>query len=217
MKHSVWIFDLDGTLLNTLQDLTDATNYVLRLHDFPTHSVEAVRGFVGNGVRSLLTQAAPAGTSEELLNQLVKEFGVYYPQHCMDHTTVYDGLMPVLHELKNCGCQLAIVSNKPDYGVKALASACFDGLMAEAVGERAGVRRKPAPDAVLAVMESLGVSREDCIYVGDSDVDVATASAAKVDFIGVAWGFCGHAALERFGAKVIADAPEELLVLGGCR
>lgn len=208
---SVLIFDLDGTLLNTLDDLTDACNHVLRLHGMPTHTAEEVRTFVGNGVRRLLRLAAPAEADETVIDQLERDFAAYYPLHCMDKTRPYEGLMPVLRQLRQQGKRMAIVSNKPDYGVQVLKDAYFSGLMELSVGEQAGVRRKPAPDAVLRVMERLNAAPEECVYIGDSDVDVETAKNAGLPFLGVGWGFCGSEALRGFGAERVIDLPRQLL------
>lgn len=210
---SVLIFDLDGTLLDTLADLTASTNHVLSRHQMPPRTLAEVRTFVGNGVRRLLRLAAPPETDEKTVDTLVAEFAAYYPQHCMDATAPYPGLMEVLQRLKAAGRRLAIVSNKPDYGVQALRQAFFPGLMEISVGEQPGVRRKPAPDAVLRVMEQLHASPEQCVYIGDSDVDVETAKNAGLPFVGVAWGFCGRDALRAFGAQTIADSPRDLLEL----
>lgn len=210
MKYKLVMFDLDGTILNTLQDLTDSVNTVLRRHGFPTHSLDAVRSFVGNGIFTLIQKAVPANTEEEKLNAVFEDFKVYYAAHCADKTKPYEGIVNLLLQLRRAGVLTAVVSNKADFAVKELAKCYFDGLFDAAVGEREGVLRKPAPDSVLAVIRSLGCNASETVYIGDSDVDVATAKNANVDGIFVTWGFRSAEFLRACGAKTLVSKPDEI-------
>lgn len=211
MTYSTIIWDMDGTLLDTLQDLQSSVNHVLLQNHFPPRTLDEVRHFVGNGARRLMTLAVPGGESNPDFETYMAQFNAYYPLHCNDHTTVYPGLMPVLRQLRRSGIQMAVVSNKPDYGVKALARLHFDGLMAVAIGESAGVRRKPAPDTVLQAISFMGADPARCVYIGDSDVDIETAQNAGLPCISVTWGFRSRAFLLAHGASRCIDRPEELL------
>ena len=210
MRYCLALFDMDGTVLDTLQDLTDATNAVLRLHGFPTHSKEAVRGFVGNGALRLIQSAVPAGTDESKIHTVLGDFKVYYGQHSADATKPYEGVLEMLRTLRAAGVKTAVVSNKPDFAVKALAEQYFPGLFDMAVGDREGVRKKPAPDSVLELMRALGGTPSQSVYIGDSDVDVQTAKNAGVDGIFVSWGFRSVECLREAGADVIVSAPLQI-------
>ena len=199
------LFDLDGTLLNTLEDLADATNYTLRYFGCPERSLAEVRKFVGNGVLSLMTQALPGREDDPDPQELVKVFKTYYEGHSQIKTRPYDGIPEAIAKVAEC-YPVAIVSNKPDGAVQILCAEYFPGY--DAVGERAGTPRKPAPDMVYRTMEALGV--ESCIYVGDSEVDVLTAQNAKVPCLTVLWGFRDRELLEELGAKHFCYAPEQL-------
>ena len=205
MKYTTIIFDLDGTLLNTLADLAAATNYALAEHKLPQRTPDEVRLFVGNGIRKLIERAVPADTPAELQEEVFASFNRYYTQHCADSTHPYDGVPQLLQQLRTAGCRTAIVSNKADYGVQALAKQYFDGQLDAAYGERAGIAKKPAPDMLLAIMQQLKAEPASTIYIGDSDTDIATASNAGVDCIGACWGFRGRAFLEAHGAKLLAE------------
>lgn len=205
MKYTTIIFDLDGTLLNTLADLAAATNYALAEHKLPQRTTDEVRLFVGNGIRKLIERAVPADTPVELQEKVFASFNKYYKQHCADSTRPYEGVPQLLLQLRTAGCRTAIVSNKADYGVQALAKQYFDGQIDAACGERAGIAKKPAPDMLLAIMQQLKAEPASTIYIGDSDTDIATASNAGVDCIGACWGFRGRAFLEAHGAKLLAE------------
>ena len=205
MKYTTIIFDLDGTLLNTLADLAAATNYALAEHKLPQRTTDEVRLFVGNGIRKLIERAVPADTPAELQEKVFASFTRYYKQHCADSTRPYDGVPQLLQQLRAAGCRTAIVSNKADYGVQALAKQYFDGQLDAACGERAGIAKKPAPDMLLAIMQQLKAKPASTIYIGDSDTDIATASNAGVACIGACWGFRGRAFLEAHGAKLLAE------------
>ena len=193
MKYTTIIFDLDGTLLNTLADLAAATNYALAEHKLPQRTTDEVRLFVGNGIRKLIERAVPADTPVELQEKVFASFNKYYKQHCADSTRPYEGVPQLLLQLRTAGCRTAIVSNKADYGVQALAKQYFDGQIDAACGERAGIAKKPAPDMLLAIMQQLKAEPASTIYIGDSDTDIATASNAGVDCIGACWGCRGAA------------------------
>ena len=213
MHYKTIIFDLDGTLLNTLTDLAAATNYALAQHQLPQRTTEEVRWFVGNGIRKLIERAVPAGTSEELQEKVFATFNSYYKLHCNDATKPYDGIPELLAELRQQGCQTAIVSNKADYAVQELAKLYFADALAAACGERAGIAKKPAPDMLLAVMQRLGAATDSTIYVGDSDTDIKTARNAGVPCIGACWGFRGREFLQQHGASLLAEAPADVLQL----
>lgn len=214
------LFDLDGTLLDTLADLRDAMNRALASFGFPPHTLEEVRSFVGNGIRDYTLRAVPAGTDPETADRVLAAFKADYSVHCKDKTAPYAGILPLLEALKQSGIQTAIVSNKADFAVKALAEEYFPGLCDCALGESAEIPKKPAPDMIRKVLRTLGVSEKDALYVGDSDVDFDTAMNAGLDVILVDWGFRSRALLEsrldtipkeRSGA--IASTTEELLRL----
>ena len=215
MRYKALIFDLDGTLLDTLQDLAAATNYTLAKHGFPVRTVDEVRMFVGNGICKLIERAVPPGTSVAVQEEVFADFNVYYKEHCKDTTCTYPGVLELLKEARQLGCQTAIVSNKADYGVQALAEEYFPGLLDAACGERVGIARKPAPDMLLAVMEKLGASKEDTIYIGDSDTDLLTAANTGIPCIGACWGFRGREFLVAHGATLLAERVEDVLPL--CR
>lgn len=216
MNYRLAIFDLDGTILNTLEDLAASGNYALRKNGLPERTVDEVRSFVGNGIRKYMERAVPSGSSETLIARVHADFTEHYAKHCADRTKPYDGIPELLGVLRGAGMQAAVVSNKADYGVQTLVDTYFPGLFDAAVGEREGVRRKPAPDSVLAVLRQLAVPPEEAVYIGDSDVDIDTARNAGIPCISVDWGFRTTEFLLDHGAKRIVSAPAELagLLLG---
>lgn len=211
MKYQLAIFDLDGTLLNTLEDLADSANYVMKAFGYPERTVEEIRNFVGNGIRKLLERSAPEGTPAEEIDRMFETFTTYYKEHCADKTKPYDGIMELLEKLQRQGLKLAVVSNKADYAVKALCEQYFQRCFNEAVGERAGIARKPAPDTVNEVLKNLQIDKSQAVYIGDSEVDVKTAQNAEMDCIAVDWGFRDTEVLKMAGAETIVSTPEELL------
>ena len=211
MKYTIAIFDLDGTILNTLEDLADSTNYALKTCGYPERTMDEVRQFVGNGIRKLMERAVPEGTPVEEIDRVHETFTAHYKVHCADKTRPYDGIMELLQNLKKDGCKLAVVSNKADYGVQELCKQYFDGEFDFAVGEREGIRKKPAPDSVNEVLKTLECSRDRAVYIGDSDVDIQTAANAQMDHIIVEWGFRDIPFLISKGAKVLVEKPEEIL------
>ena len=173
--YQLAIFDLDGTLLDTLADLRQGINYALGTQGFAPRSMAEVRAFVGNGIWKLVERAVPAGTSEAQMDAVYEAFNPYYARHCADLTVPYDGILPLLQKLQAQGVACALVSNKPDYAVQTLAAQYFPGLLAASAGAKDGVRKKPYPDSVLAVIEQLQAQGKRAVYIGDSEVDVATA------------------------------------------
>ena len=212
-QYDTYIFDLDGTLLDTLNDLASSVNYAMRTHGLPEHSIEDVRRFVGNGVRMLIIRATPGGETHEAFEDIFHTFRQHYLVHSLDTTCPYPGVESMLRELKRRGRRLAVVSNKFDEATKDLVSHFFPDTIDVAIGEHeaAGVRRKPAPDTVIEALRQLGVGQEMCVYVGDSDVDVQTAHNSALPCISVLWGFRDRAFLEACGATTFAEKPEDIL------
>ena len=210
MKYQLAIFDLDGTLLNTLEDLADSTNYIMRSFGYPERTLAEVRNFVGNGIRKLLERSAPNGTSPEEIDRMFAQFKEHYGAHCADKTKPYEGIMELLRKLQEQGVKLAVVSNKADYAVKALCEQYFCGVFDEAVGERVGIARKPAPDTVNEVLKNLQIEKAQAVYIGDSEVDVQTAKNAELNCIAVDWGFRDKEVLKEAGAETIVSTPEIL-------
>ncbi len=216
MNYRLAIFDLDGTILNTLHDLAASTNAALTALGYPTRSVDEVRRFVGNGIRLLIERAVPAGTPTAQTDEVYRCFMAHYAQHCADTTRPYDGIPELLRALRAAGCRTAVVSNKADSAVQPLCRRYFDGLFDAAVGERPGVRKKPAPDSVNEILRQLAIPRTQAVYIGDSDVDIHTAQNAQMDCISVDWGFRSRAFLVENGASRIVSTPQALqaLILG---
>ena len=221
--YKTYIFDLDGTLLDTLQDLADSVNYALKEHGMPTHSKDAIRGFVGNGVRLLMERAVPNGAENSMFETVFDSFRRYYMQHSLDTTRPYDGIPEVIRELKARGCQLAVVSNKMMAATQELVAHFFPEIEV-AIGEHeaAGIRKKPAPDTVFEALRQLGVSgktadnttaSQEAVYVGDSDVDLATARNSGLPCISVLWGFRDKDFLLAHGATTFAEKPQDILNL----
>lgn len=216
MRYKLAIFDMDGTILNTIDDLAASLNYVLEKSGFPARTMDEVISFIGDGLRKLIERGVPEGTDSETVDKVLADFKEYYAVHCADKTAPYDGIIGLLENLRRNGCLTAVVSNKADDAVQELCRKYFDGLFDYAVGERSGILRKPAPDSVNEVLEKLNVSRENAVYIGDSDVDIKTAENAGMDSIIVEWGFRERDFLLKKGAKTIVSAAEEIedIVLG---
>ena len=212
MRYEAVIFDLDGTLLNTLDDLAASTNRALAHFDLPQRSLEEVRQFVGNGVEKLIRRAVPDGTGESLILDCLDWFKKDYMVHMRDHTAPYPGILELLKQLKDNRCKAGVVSNKFDGAVKEHCREHFDGLLPVAIGERPGTQKKPARDLVDLCIAELGVRPDHCVYVGDSDVDIQTAANAGLPCLSVSWGFRNRDFLLAHGASVIVDTPEELLL-----
>lgn len=210
MHYTSVLFDLDGTLLDTLGDLTAAMNRTLTRHGLPERTRQQMRAALGNGARQLMELSVPAGTDGALFEMLLAEYNADYAAHCRIETAPYPGVDALLRQLHAQGRKLAIVSNKPDEAVRALRAEFFADTVPIAVGEKQGIRRKPAPDTLLTAMAQLGAERTSTVYVGDSEVDIATARAAGLPCISVLWGFRDRDLLEQAGAQQFAADTGEL-------
>ena len=207
------IWDLDGTLLNTLDDLAASTNAALEMNGLPLRTREEVRRFVGNGIALLIERAVPEGYPPEKTKKVLDDFVTHYAQHNRDTTRPYDGIPELLAALAARGIKMGIVSNKIDFAVRELSRVYFGNLMQVTVGDDPSRRRKPAPDSVLEAMRRLGVDQAQTLYVGDSDVDVMTARNAGVTGCAVSWGFRSEESLRQAGAQHIVATPAALLAL----
>ena len=216
-KKDTVIFDLDGTLLDTLDDLTGSVQYALKQMNYPTRSRDEVRSFVGNGIYVLIHKAVPAGTDEEKILETLEIFKKHYGIHCNDKTGPYPGIQDLVDALREKNIKMAIVSNKADFATKELAEIYFNGRIPVAIGEKEseGIRKKPAPDTVFKSLELLESKVDDAVYVGDSEVDIATAKNAGMDLILCSWGFRDVDFLRDLGGNVIVDRPEDILSIIG--
>lgn len=206
-----YIFDLDGTLLSTLNDLASSTNYALRWAGMPERTIEEVRMFVGNGVKLLMERAIPEGVNNPKFEETYAKFREHYMEHNLDTTRPYDGVPELLHELKRRGKHLAIVSNKFYAATQDLAKHFFPDTIEVAIGERENIRKKPAPDTVLEALRQLNVSKEDAVYIGDSDVDIMTAKNCGLPCISVLWGFRDKDFLIEHGGSLFVEKTIEIL------
>lgn len=206
-----YIFDLDGTLLSTLNDLASSTNYALRWAGMPERTIEEVRMFVGNGVKLLMERAISEGVNNPKFEETYAKFREHYMEHNLDTTRPYDGVPELLHELKRRGKHLAIVSNKFYAATQDLAKHFFPDTIEVAIGERENIRKKPAPDTVLEALRQLNVSKEDAVYIGDSDVDIMTAKNCGLPCISVLWGFRDKDFLIEHGGSLFVEKPIEIL------
>lgn len=203
------IFDMDGTLLNTLEDLKNTLNYALKTCGYPTHTLEEVRAMVGCGVRTLILSAMPQGT-EESYDKVYAAFVEHYVAHSTDTTKIYDGMYELIEELKSLGIKTAIVSNKADIAVQPMTVQYFGDLIDVAIGESESVKVKPCPDGVLKAIDELKVDKADAVYVGDGETDIMTAKNAAIDCISVSYGFRSEEFLIESGATKIAHSVAEL-------
>lgn len=213
MKYKAIIFDLDGTLTDTLEDLFLSVNHALRSCSLPERSLDEVRRFVGNGVRKLIERSVPEGTDSSMLERCFEAFRTHYVIHCQDHTCLYPGVANLLTSLHAKCYKMAVVSNKLQAGVDELADTFFNGVIDVAIGEQPGIPRKPAPNMVQAALKQLGVEPSEAIYVGDSDVDLQTAANSGLPCISVLWGFRSRDFLVANGATVFAETPQDVLEL----
>lgn len=212
--HKGIIFDLDGTLLDTIQDLAEATNYALTKHGYGTYAVEQYKTFVGNGVYKLVERALPLDAKdEETILKVKTTFDAYYEVHSMDHTKPYAGIIELLQALKDEGIHIGVVSNKPDVYVKELVKEVFGTWIEAAIGQKEGVPHKPSPEGTYEMLDILGLSKEECIFVGDSNVDIRTAKNAGLFSVGVLWGFRTKEELVTEGANKVIESPQELLAI----
>ena len=211
MKYKVAIFDMDGTILNTIEDLADTMNYALRQYNMPERTLKEITSFVGNGIRMLVERAVPDNTDEDTIEKVFCCFHEYYKDHCAIKTRPYDGVCQVIATLKKKGVRTAVVSNKADYAVKSLCDDYFAGLFEYSVGDKEGQRRKPYPDGVNEVLNYFGVKQNEAVYIGDSEVDYATAQNANLEAIIVGWGFRDEDFLLSLGVKKVIHNPEEII------
>lgn len=210
MKYQAVLFDMDGTVLDTLDDLCDSINRSLAEFSLPPVSREHVRQCLGNGAAFLVNHSVPSDCSPELEANVLAFYKPWYDAHCLIKTAPYEGILPMMQSLKEQGFRLAIISNKPDRAVQELSDAFFPRLLELSVGESPSVRRKPAPDTVLTAAFQIGLSVDQCVYVGDSEVDLQTARNAGMDCILVTWGFREEAQLIEAGASVLVHTPADL-------
>lgn len=208
MKKCAVLFDLDGTLLDTFEDLFNAINHMLREYGYPERAPREVRRFLGNGAADLVHRSMPEGVDGETENRFFEEYKVYYNEHSQIFTKPYDGVLEVLRTLRAHGVKTAVVSNKPDLTVGGLCEKYFEGLVDLAVGDRADLERKPSPDPIFYAMKRLGC--DGAVYVGDSEVDVEAARNAGLPCVTVTWGFRDRDVLEEAGAQIFADVASQL-------
>ena len=211
MGYTTAIFDLDGTLLDTIEDLADAVNVALEAHGLPLRSVDETRASVGNGIAKLIEASVPADADEGLRTQVLADFKAHYAAHCAEKTHPYPGVTEVLAALRERGVKCAVVSNKGDFAVQMLAEKYFGGLLDMALGEREGIPRKPDPAPIRLIMEELGADPGSTVYIGDSEVDIVSADNAGLPHIICSWGFRERGFLIERGAKVMVDTADELL------
>ncbi len=211
MRYKVAIFDLDGTILDTLEDLKNSVNFALTENKLPERSLSEVRSFVGNGIRLLIERAVPKNTDNACIDRVFEDFKRRYKDHSADNTKPYDGIELTLNVLKAEAVKLAVVSNKADFAVQTLVKDYFPDTFDIAVGERDGVRRKPYPDSVVTVLESLGCEKTDAVYIGDSEVDAETAGNVGIDCIAVTWGFRDRDVLNKLNPEYIVSSTNDIL------
>lgn len=210
--YNTYIFDLDGTLLSSLEDLATSCNYALRNNGMPERTVDEVRHFVGNGVKKLMERAIPDGLQNPLFEKTYQDFRNHYMKHNLDTTKPYDGVMQLLEELHRQGKKVAVVSNKFYAATKELCRHFFgEELVPVAIGEREDIRKKPAPDTVFEALRQLGVTTDKAVYIGDSDVDIDTARNSGMPCISVLWGFRSKDFLLEHGATTFAEKPKDIL------
>lgn len=210
MRFDTAIFDLDGTILDTLSDLSDSVNYALKKNGLPARTEDEVRSFVGNGIRLLIERAVPENTHQSVVDNCFNDFKSHYKTNSTNKTKPYDGISEVLNELKKQGIKIALVSNKADFAVQELMVRYFPGVFDFATGERDGVRRKPYPDSVFAAMEYLNADKNKTVYIGDSEVDVETARNCQIPCIAVSWGFRDREVLTKLNPEYIIDETNQI-------
>jgi len=213
MSYKLAIFDMDGTVLDTLDDLANAVNHTLIKFGMPTRSNREVRSYLGNGVRRLIESAAPDGTKEAVIDEMLQFYRAYYGEHSADKTAPYKGIEQALKKLRENGCKTALLSNKPDAPAVALTKKYFDGLFDYAAGEKEGIERKPSPDGLYPIFETFRIDKSEAVFIGDSEVDIMTAKNADMDCIAVTWGFRDRDELIAAGGLMLADSADELLRL----
>ena len=210
MKYEAVIFDLDGTLTDTLEDLKNSVNHALSMFGFPERTLEEIRSFVGNGVRKLIYLSVPENTSEETSEECLSVFKEYYKNHSCIKTKPYEGILEMLSEMKNQSIRTAVVTNKMHDAAVDIVKLFFDGLIDVSIGQIDGIAQKPNPDGIYKALENLGISKENAVYVGDSEVDCQTAQNAGIPCVGVTWGFRDRDVLKKNGADYIIDTPLDI-------
>lgn len=211
MKYDAVIFDLDGTLTDTLEDLKNSANFALQSFGFPERTLDEVRSFVGNGVRKLIFRSVPCGTNEKTAENCLAVFREHYKNNSLVKTKPYDGIIPMLEVLKKQGIKTAVVTNKMNEAAQDIVRIFFDGLIEITVGQIDGMAQKPQPDGIEFVLQKLGISKEKAVYVGDSEVDCITAKNAGIPCIGVTWGFRDKSVLLENGADYIIENPQQII------
>lgn len=211
MKYKLVIFDMDGTILNTIDDLADSCNVILERYGFPLHTTEEIKYMVGNGIPKLIQRALPDNVDKETYDKVLKDYIEYYDQHCQIKTAPYPGMTETLKELKKMGIKLAVNTNKVQSAAQILCDSYFPGLFDFLAGGAFDIPPKPAPDGVLKILQAEGLCPKDAIYIGDSDVDIQTGKNAGMDAAGVDWGFRGQAFLEEHGARLILKRCADIL------
>lgn len=211
MSYKLAIFDLDGTILNSLDDLADSVNHALEINSFPTHSIDSIRTFIGNGARLLAKRSLPEGADDATIERVLADFQAYYKTHGDIKTKPYDGVLSALDTIKKQGIKLAVLSNKPDSATQTLCKRYFGDTFDYVAGEKSGIPRKPAPDGVDVILNQLGIDKCDAVYIGDSEVDVETAKNSGLDCISTAWGFRDESVLLDAGATCIVYDTDALL------
>ena len=212
MKNLV-VFDLDGTLVNSIVDLGNAVNYALKEYNLPLHPMDDYYNFVGNGMEDLVRKSmGDKGSDDELYLKVRKAFNGYYNVHSNDNTVAYEGVPELLSDLKSKGIKTAVLTNKAHEYVGEILSKCFPDFTFDLyVGQQKGVERKPHPQSFELLLKELDVKKQDCLYIGDSEVDVKTALNAKVDLVAVTWGYRSVEILKNAGAKILVNSPKEIL------
>lgn len=210
MKYKIVIFDLDGTILNTIEDLTDSVNHALKINNLPERTLEEVQSFVGNGIHKLIERAVPTSRKDDI-EKVFEDFKKHYFVHYAEKTKPYEGIKELLSELKKKGLLLAVVSNKADSAVQVLCKKYFGDAFDMAIGDRPDIHKKPSTDGINMILSSLNVEPELALFIGDSDVDIQTARNAEMKMIAVAWGFRDADFLIQNGAENIVHSPEQIL------
>lgn len=210
MNYDTYIFDLDGTLLDSLTDLAISCNYALRINNMPERTIDEVRCFVGNGVKKLMERAIPDGLQNPAFEKTYADFRQHYLVHNLDNTKPYPGIIPLLKRLHSEGKNIAVVSNKFYAATQDLVKHFFGEYITVAIGERENIRKKPAPDTVFEALRQLSASLSGAVYIGDSDVDVMTARNCNIPCISVLWGFRNKEFLIKNGATTFVTAPDEI-------
>lgn len=212
MKYNTFIFDMDGTILDTLEDLADTMNYCLLSHNMPKRTLPEIKSFVGNGIYKIIERSVPKDIEKSVIDEMFIEFNNYYKDHCSIKTKPYDGIIDIMQKLTESGFNVAVVSNKADYAVKSLCDDYFGKLVKYSVGAKEGQRKKPYPDSVFDALNYFNCDVKDAVYIGDSEVDIETAKNAGIDLILVSWGFRDEGYLKSLGATYIIHSPSELLM-----